>query len=152
MYKKNTEAFKSPYDYAVHPAYSASYSTPRQSVHLENQAIDEATLMERGTSVEKRLHEIKDVESYILDKAEKLNQQAQREGWSFWTVPSTLSAEDFDSAYEYELSLARDQYSDCYKEIHGFRPGFAPHLRGLTLNEVETLISNLYDNSERLAR
>lgn len=137
-----------------------SYSTPpkaRQSAHLENlpvdtKAIDEATLMERGTFAEKRLHEIKDVESYILAKAEKIRQQAQREGWSFWTVPSTLSAEDFDSAYEYELSRARDQYSDCYKEIHGFRPGHGPHLRGLTLNEVETLITDLYGDNERFAR
>lgn len=118
----------------------------------DNRAIDKATLMERGTSAEKKLAEITDVESYIIGKAESIRQQAKREKWSFWTVPSTSCAKDFNSAYEYELSRAREQYSDCYKEVHGFRPGFGPHLRGLTLNEVETLITDLYGDNERFAR
>ncbi len=47
----------------------------------------------------------------------------------------------WDNAYEYELDMAKSVYSDCYKDIYGFRP--RKQWGEATLSQVEGCISRL---------
>ena len=65
-------------------------------------------------------------------------------------MPTTQGAERYANVYEYELSMTLGQMSDIYKEIHGFRPrGIGA---GITLSEVETIIDELYEQQDKMAR
>lgn len=71
--------------------------------------------------------------------AETLERVAS-ENLSFYMLIAEEIAPNYDTVYDFELSQAREYYSEVYKEERGFRPRISTDL---SLEEVETLIENL---------
>ena len=102
------------------------------------------------TAQEMEMVQDTDVVAHIERKADEIRARAKAEGWTFFGVPTTQGAERYANVYEYELSMTLGQMSDIYKEIHGFRPrGIGA---GITLSEVETIIDELYEQQDKMAR
>jgi hypothetical protein len=78
-----------------------------------------------------------DVVGHITREAAAIKAAADARGDSFYFIPTTAHAEngDYANVYEYERSMALNEYSDVHKEERGYRP------RGdfgqLTLEEIE---------------
>ena len=93
------------------------------------------------TDRENALYANTDVRGYIRAQNAKRNEQANAEGWVFWTNMSEDIADDFANVYELELSFARGTYTDAYKDWCGIK-GYVSE--ELTLEQVEAEIEDLY--------
>lgn len=76
-----------------------------------------------------------DVLGHIRRENTKLRERAKREGWTFWMNTCESVASRYETVYHYELEMAREEYRNLYKEVHGCRPPFLG--KDVTLEEVE---------------
>jgi hypothetical protein len=78
-----------------------------------------------------------DVVGHIQRSADAIKADADARGDSFYFIPTTSWAErgDYANVYEYERSMALDEYSDVHKEERGYRP--RGDFSQLTLEEIE---------------
>ena len=89
------------------------------------------------------LKQITDVVAYLERKGADIRKDCEERGVTCFTTPYPEHGKNFANAYEYEKQAAFDEYSDIFKENHGFR------LRGarfgeLSLDELEDLIDGEY--------
>lgn len=84
-----------------------------------------------------------DVPAHVRRKVERIEARARLDGTTFYAVPAVPEPGAYANVYEYERSMALSEFSDAYKEAHGFRPrGLAG--RDFTLTEIDTMIDELY--------
>jgi len=100
------------------------------------------------TAYEIALQDDTNVVAHLERKAAARHAQAKEEGWTFYTVPSTFDAERFENVYEYELTMALNEFSDIHKEVYGFRPRVEFH--DWTLTDVEARIHELCEQQDAL--
>lgn len=81
-----------------------------------------------------------DVLAHIRKLNEKIVADCEREGYDFYTTWAEEIASEYETVYDFELSQAKQTYSDWYKEEVGFRPTLRPEW---TLEEVNSKIELL---------
>lgn len=103
------------------------------------------------TAQEMEMVQDTDVVAHIERKADEIRARAKEEGWTFWGVPTTIGAHRYANVYEYELSMALNEFSDIHKEVYGFRPrGAAP--AHLSLADVDVLINEALEQQDKMNR
>lgn len=87
-----------------------------------------------------------DVVAHIKRLQAKITAECEAQGATFFMVPTTKWAErgDYANVYEYELSMALNDFSDTHKEAYGFRP--RGDYSGHTLVEIEAMIEELWQH------
>ena len=99
------------------------------------------------TSREMEMVQDTDVVAHIKRLQAKITAECEAEGATFFMVPTTKWAErgDYANVYEYELSMALNEFSDLHKEVYGFRPrGKAPQF--ITLSDAHVLIDEFMNH------
>jgi len=105
------------------------------------------------TSQEMKMVQDTDVVAHIERLAEAIRKECEADGSTFFMVPTTRWAEEgrYANVYEYELSMARDTFSDLHKEVYGFRPrGMCP--KHLTLSDIDVLINETLEQQDKMER
>ena len=89
-----------------------------------------------------------DVVGHIQRNAIDIKAAADARGDSFYFIPTTVHAEngDYANVYEYERSMALDEYSDVHKEERGYRP--RGDFSNLTLEGIEALTFKFFPDDE----
>ena len=85
-----------------------------------------------------------DVVAHIERLQAKISEECRAAGATFFMVPTTKWAEQgcYANVYEYERSMALNDFSDTHKEMYGFRPrGDFSHY---TLVEIEAMLEELW--------
>lgn len=95
------------------------------------------------TAYEIALQNDTDVVAHIERKAAARHAQAKEGRWTFYTTPATYDAERFENVYEYELTMALNEFSDIHKDVYNFRPRVDCH--DWTLSDVEARIHRLWE-------
>ena len=94
------------------------------------------------TAREKAFLDNTDVVAHIERIAQRIHDEMEEKGFTFYGVPSTIGAERYANVYEYEFTMACSDYSDTYKEAHGFRPRL--NYENYTLSQIEAMTKALY--------
>jgi len=93
-----------------------------------------------------QLVQITDVVAYIEQKAADIRKDCEERGVTCFTTPYPERGKDFINAYEYEKHMAFGEYSDIFKEVHGYRPTIS--IKGVGLHELEDSIGRLHEMAD----
>ncbi len=62
------------------------------------------------------------VADYVAARAEEIRKECEADGSTFYMLPAIPADGTYANVYEYERSMAFSAYSDCHKDVHGYRP------------------------------
>ena len=63
-----------------------------------------------------------DVVAYVTARAEEIRKECEAAGSTFYMLPAIPAEGTYANVYEYERSMAFSAYSDCHKDVYGYRP------------------------------
>jgi hypothetical protein len=71
---------------------------------------------------ELKLQNNTNVAAYVEARAEEIRKECEANGSTFYMLPAIPAEGTYANVYEYERSMAFDSYSDCHKDVYGYRP------------------------------